>query len=121
MTFGTRSLHSHSPQNGANQCKVAVRRPSRGDLFPVELYAINQRSVDFFEEFPSQVRIEPAKLCLVIVVRGLVLRFQEPAQYRFFPSVPGLYAESVLLPSGGGELVMDLLRLPLVGSPSALL
>ena len=108
-------------KDGTDQREVAVRGSCRRDLLALELDAIDQRSVDLVEVLASQVGIEPAKLCLVGFVRGLVLRFQEPAHDRLLPGVPRLHAEPVLLPSCGGELVVDLLRLPLVGSPSALL
>ena len=95
--------------------------PAGGDLLAVELDAINQRSVDLVELFVSQVSMQPAKLCDVIPVRGLVLRFQKPPLGRLLPVVPRLYAEPGLFPSGVGESVVDLLRLSSIGSPSALL
>jgi hypothetical protein len=60
-----------APQDGADQREVAVRRPGTGDLLAVELDAIDQRSVDLVELLVSQVRCQPAKLCLVIFVRGV--------------------------------------------------
>jgi hypothetical protein len=58
---------------------------------------------------------------VVVFVRGLVLRFQEPAHDRLFPQVPGLYTKPFLLPAGRREPVVDLLGFPPVCSPSALL
>jgi hypothetical protein len=72
------------------QGKVAIGRAAGCDLLALELDAIDQAPVDLIEVLASQVRVEPAKPCLVILVRGLVLRFQEPANDRLFPGMSSL-------------------------------
>ena len=101
--------------------QVAVDRRLARRLELLGLDAVDHIERNLVEHQSPQERIEPAKLLDVFLVRGLLRRFGKPANYRFLPCATRLDAEPLLLPQRCFQLVVVLLGLRFVFSPSAAL
>ena len=80
---------------------------------------LEHRAVDRIERPTAKVLIEPTKLRLIACVRGLVLLLLQPPYGCLVPTSARPVAQLLLPPGLRIQLIVELLRLGFVGSPSS--
>jgi hypothetical protein len=108
-------------QNGPHQREVAIDRRFARRFEFLGFDGIDHIEGDLIKHQCSQEWIQPAKLPHIFLVRDLLRRFGEPSDHRFLPCATRLDAEPLLLPQRRFQLVVALLGLRFVFSPSAVL